>query len=289
MPSNHQKTISLQPNQTLHTHQIMTKNQHTHILIILILAFGLSPFTLTKGQNTTANAAFKSGELLTYNLYYNWKFIWVKAGSAGMSVTKTTYNGKPAFRTRLTTRGSQRVDDYFVLRDTLTAYTTPEMLPLYYRKGAEEGDRYTVDEAFYTYPDKRTRIKTHKQDRNGKHSWHEQIYSEAVFDMLNLFVRARNFDTAGWKPGHSIKFMLIDGHTPIPAYIRYRSRKHVKGDNGIKYPCLQLDYTEIKDGKEKTIASFFVSDDYRHIPIRIDMNLKFGSAKAFVTGMRGVK
>ena len=33
-------------------------------------------------QCTFRNTAFSSGEYLTYNLYYNWKFIWVKAGTA---------------------------------------------------------------------------------------------------------------------------------------------------------------------------------------------------------------
>ena len=31
-------------------------------------------------QCTFKNTAFKSGEFLYYNLYYNWKFVWVKAG-----------------------------------------------------------------------------------------------------------------------------------------------------------------------------------------------------------------
>ena len=33
-------------------------------------------------QCTFRNTAFQSGESLTYNLYYNWQFVWVKAGTA---------------------------------------------------------------------------------------------------------------------------------------------------------------------------------------------------------------
>lgn len=100
------------------------------------------------GQCTFKNTAFKGGEYLTYNLYYNWKFIWVKAGTASMSTVETVYNGKKAYRTSLMTRGNGRLDDFFVLRDTLLGYTTLDLAPLYYRKGAREGKRYTVDEAF---------------------------------------------------------------------------------------------------------------------------------------------
>ena len=103
-------------------------------------------------QCTFRNTAFSSGEYLTYNLYYNWKFIWVKAGTASWYTVSSTYKGIPAYRASLTTRGNGKLDDYFVLRDTLLTYNSKQMEPLYFRKGAREGKRYTVDEIFYTYP-----------------------------------------------------------------------------------------------------------------------------------------
>ena len=42
--------------------------------------------TSVSAQCTFRNTAFKSGEFLTYNLYYNWKFVWVKAGTAGQDL-----------------------------------------------------------------------------------------------------------------------------------------------------------------------------------------------------------
>lgn len=37
------------------------------------------------------------------------------------------------------------------MRDTLTCITTQQLEPLYFRKGAEEGKRYTVDEVNFSY------------------------------------------------------------------------------------------------------------------------------------------
>ena len=34
---------------------------------------------------------------------------------------------------------------------------------------------------------------------------------------------------------------------------------------------------------------FYVTDDANHIPVRLDMFLSFGSAKAFLRGYKGVK
>lgn len=59
-------------------------------------------------------------------------------------------------------------DKLFVLRDTLVSIVNDELVPFYYRKGALEGDRYTVDEAWYSYPDGKNhikqRFKTHKDE-----------------------------------------------------------------------------------------------------------------------------
>lgn len=49
------------------------KNFKTYITAVLLL------LTLhSAAQCTFKNTAFNSGEYLTYNLYYNWKFVWVK-------------------------------------------------------------------------------------------------------------------------------------------------------------------------------------------------------------------
>ena len=52
--------------------------------------------TIASAQCSFRNTAFKSGEFLSYNLYYNWKFVWVKAGTASMYTVESTYKGKIA-------------------------------------------------------------------------------------------------------------------------------------------------------------------------------------------------
>ena len=85
---------------------------------ILMLVFLMVSMAIN-AQCSFRNTAFKGGEFLSYNLYYNWKFVWVKAGTASMYTVESTYKGKPAYRSSLTTRGNNKVDNMFVLRDTL--------------------------------------------------------------------------------------------------------------------------------------------------------------------------
>lgn len=257
------------------------------LLIFLMMLLWLAP--KAQAQCTFRNTAFKNGEFLTYNLYYNWKFVWVKAGTASWYVVNSTYKGTPAYRCSLTTKGNGRLDDYFVLRDTLLCYNTHQMAPLYFRKGAREGRRYTVDEVHYTYPNGKCAIRQYRKGSDGEVRRQSHVYNDCVYDMMSIFMRARSFNPEGWKKGFVVKFPIIDGNDCHPAQVLYKGKTTVKADNGHRYRCLALSYKEFEGGKWKEIARFYVTDDSNHVPVRLDMFLRFGSAKAFLVGMRGVR
>ena len=106
---------------------MMSTNSYTWVRR---LAMGLLPLCLfvlmpLKGsaQCGTENTAFQSGEFLSYDLYFNWKFVWVKVGTASMSTVQSNYKGQKAFRSSLITRGNSQLDNVFVMRDTLLCYT----------------------------------------------------------------------------------------------------------------------------------------------------------------------
>ena len=85
-------------------------------LLIIIASCGMMT---AHAQCGIENTAFKSGEYLSYDLYFNWKFVWMKVGTASMSIIQSTRDGKPAYRSSLITRGNSRLDGYFMMRDTL--------------------------------------------------------------------------------------------------------------------------------------------------------------------------
>ena len=58
-------------------------------MVALLFIFHCSLFTgSAAAQCGIENTAFKSGEFLAYDLYFNWKFVWVKVGTASMSTVK---------------------------------------------------------------------------------------------------------------------------------------------------------------------------------------------------------
>ncbi len=263
---------------------------YRHIRFSIILVLMLLGGTGAKAQCTFQNTAFADREFLSYNLYFNWKMVWVKVGTASFSTIRSTYKGKSAYRGSLITRGNGQMDKIFIMRDTLLCYNTTDLVPLYYRKGAREGERYNVDEVFYSYPDGKCQVRQHRQHTKGNHTWETNTFQECVYDMISIFLRARSFNPKGWKKGHDVNFKIADGNSVNPAKLRYMGKEKVKADNGHTYSCLKLAYMENENNEGyKTIVDLFVTDDANHVPVRLDMHLRFGAAKAFLVGMKGLR
>ena len=257
------------------------------LLLIIIASCGM---ITVHAQCGIENTAFKSGEFLSYDLYFNWKFVWVKVGTASMSTVQSTRNGKPAFRSSLITRGNSRLDDYFIMRDTLLCYTDMDLAPIYFRKGAREGKRYYVDELWYTYPGNNCHLKMHRIEDDGTHNWKEAEYKSCIYDMMSIFLRARNFDASKLKVGENIPMPISDAHRLSNSWLKYTGKTTIKmRNNKSKFRCLVFSFIEREDGKNHELIRFFVTDDKNHLPVRLDLFLSFGSAKCYLTGMKGLR
>ena len=247
-------------------------------------------FATTSAQCGIENKAFKSGEFLYYDLFFNWKFIWVKVGTASMSTVSSTYDGKSAFRTSLITRGNNKLDKIFVMRDTLLSYCTDNITPLYFRKGALEGKRYYVDELWYSYPKGNCHLSQHRIEHDGRHVWKESEYQDCIYDMMSIFLRARNFDASKLKKGQNIPMPISDAKHLSNSWLKYVGKEtfKVEGSNE-KFRCLVFSFIEREDNKNHELIRFYITDDTNHIPVRLDMFLSFGSAKAFLKGYKGIR
>jgi hypothetical protein len=50
-----------------------------------------------------------------------------------------------------------------------------------------------------------------------------------------------------------------------------------------------MSFYEREDGKSRELIRFYITDDQNHIPVRLDMFLNFGSAKAYLKNYKGVR
>ena len=269
----------------------MMKNRWMTIVMLLFLQCSLFAGSAKAQSCGIENKAFQSGENLVYDLYFNWQFVWVKVGSASMSTYQSTYKGKKAFRTCLTTRGNSKLDGVFVMRDTLLCYCDAENLaPLYHRKGALEGKRYYVDELWYSYPNDHSRLRMHRIDADGEEHWNTKEYTDCVYDMMSIFLRARNFDASTMKKGDIFPMPISDAKSLSNSWLKYRGKETFKVDGtNEKFRTLVFSFIEYEKGKSNELIRFYVTDDQNHVPVRLDMFLSFGSAKAFLKAYKGVR
>ena len=66
-------------------------------LCLLAALFAALP---AHAQCSAVNKAFSPGEKVDYNLYFNWKFIWIKAGTACLTTDTATYDKPPGLPLR---------------------------------------------------------------------------------------------------------------------------------------------------------------------------------------------
>ena len=255
-------------------------------ILLMVGAVCLGTSQSVQAQCTAKNEAFQSGEHVMYDLYFNWKFIWKKVGLASLTTNATTYHSEPAFRFNLLCVGSKKTDFFFKMRDTLTCITTQQLEPLYFRKGAEEGKRYTVDEVNFSYRNGKC-IVDQQRTLYGKTDKKHDEMPVCVYDMLSILLQARSYDPSDYKPGVKILFSMATGRAIEKQTLIYRGKENFTSEQGVTYRCLVFSLVEYVNNKEKEVITFYVTDDRNHLPVRLDMYLNFGSAKAFLTDIKG--
>lgn len=258
-------------------------------LLILVMALAATNAT---PECPVTNTSFKSGETLMYDLYFNWKFVWFKVGNATMNISSTSYNGREAYRTNLITRTSSKADNYFVMRDTLRSYVTHDLVPLYYNKRAKEGDRYRIDEVWYSYSGGRNFARMRHRNRKGEIREKSVGRTNCIYDMLSIMLRARCMDLDDVKKGFVYHFIMTDAGDVHEEKLAFLGRSTFKLEHtNVKYRCLIFSYIEKDDdtGKDKELVRFYITDDKNHLPVRLDMHLKFGTAKAFLIGAHNIR
>lgn len=252
------------------------------LLCLCLLMGGMA----INAQCGSENHAIKAGEELNYQLKFNWKFIWVNVGWAKMTVNNTTYRGQTCFKTDLQSYTNKRADRFFKMRDTLTSITTLALEPLFFRKSAEEGKRYSIDEVHFNYHNNKC-IVDQSRTLNGETKRKHDETPVCVYDMLSILLQARSYDPTNYKPGTKILFSMATGREVEKQTLIYRGKEVYKAENGIKYRCLVFSLVEYRGEEEKEVITFYVTDDLNHLPVRLDMYLNFGSAKAFLTDIKG--
>lgn len=258
--------------------------------LALILIFSISFPAVSQAQCKLKNTAMQNGEEVTYDLFFHWGLLWKNAGTAIYKTESTTYEGETAHKMSLLLSTNKGADTFFKMRDTIESIVSHDLVPLYYKKAAEEGKRYTIDEAVYKYINGQTIVNQQRTWKDGEVAKYEYKENECVYDMISILAKARAMDLRNYKKGDRINLPLATGRRIDQIILEFRGTENVKTENKTTFKCIVFTLiNKDKKNKEKDFITFYVSDDKNFLPIKLDLNLNFGSAQVVMKSIKGQK
>lgn len=256
------------------------------LLLLLIITNGLY------SQCEITNSAFKSGEKIVYDLYYNYGVINAKAGSGMMKTTTVNYKGKNVYNINMQSNSSGLAKVYRV-NDTLTAYVDNKLRPLLFIKNAFEGKDYSQEVQTYNYSGNNIKIRA-KRVFNGTRQFDDYVSTNnCTYDYLSVLPLIRNLDYSGMKPGDRKEIQFLSGKDIVKMYVNYmgKSKTKTKGNDGKAYNTIDISLTILDKAfnNQKEAISATLTDDLNRVPIIIKTHLKVGSIKAVLKTASGLK
>lgn len=252
------------------------------ILFILMLSALMAG---SRAQCPAREGLLTDGEEIRYELFFNWKFIWIKAGEATLSTRLITYADAPAYESTLLAATNPRADLIFRLRDTIRTVVTPEIVPLYFMKRCDEGKEMIYDRAWFDYGDGVCTARQTKIYGDGRVRETTYDDSRCIYDMVSLLLYSRALETSTLTVGQRLQFPMVTGVKVEEQNLIYLGKKDVETLSGANYRCQVFSLVQKKKNKEgvltdQEIIRFYTTDDERHLPVQLDLILKFGVAKA---------
>lgn len=262
--------------------------------IIYTLLIGLSLMSVaqqTNAQCKISNSAFRSGERITYDLYFNAKIMSVKAGVGFLTTSESNFEGQRVYRSNMQFNTSGVANTFFAVNDTLTSIVDMNLRPLLFTKNAFEGKDYSIERQAYSYTNNTIKIRTVRHF-NGSLRFDQTLTTrDCTYDYLSVLPLIRNLDYKNMKPGDNYPIQFVSGNEILRMYVNYVGKSKVKANNGKQYNVLNITLTifdkNFSNPKDAIKAS--LTDDANRIPVVLDTSLKFGSIRAVMKSASGLR
>ena len=233
------------------------------------------------------NNAFEAGEKIVYEIFYNWNFVWIPAGTVTFQVNDlpnqyhVTVHGKtyPSY------------EWFYAVDDRYTSYLDKgTLLPELHIKDVHEGGYLKYDRTkFYQSKGKATswRGRT-RDDLTPKY----MDLPGCMHDLISIIYYARNLDYDELRVNQEIPIEILMDQEIYPLRIKYlglQERVKVKNDGfyrAQKFSPQLIAGDVFKEGDEMKI---WVSDDDNKIPLLIESPVVVGSVKAVLKNYQGLK
>lgn len=252
------------------------------IITILMLLAILLP-GVARAQHTPVPPI----EKLVYMGYYNWGFIWIKAGRVEFTQQPSDKYPDAQFL-QAVGHTTSTWDEIFMLRDTLYShFDNTTFKPYEFSRKAHEGKYHKTFDYTFDYADS---VIYGDINRIGRWQKNDTTKMEAnLYDMLSIAWYARGLDYSNYKEGDKIPIKIFLDSEVCDLYIRYLGKDKFKLA-GTKHECYVfaplLVAGEVFKGGEN--MKVWVTADEKRIPLLVESKIIVGSVKGILVPQESI-
>ena len=252
--------------------------------ILIVTIFAVVFNGSAKADCLVSPRSFTANERLSYQLYYNLGFIWIKAGSCEFSVRPTIRNNKSTLQLRAVGQTDASFEAFFHVRDTFITYVdSATLIPSKSYKFTHEDKWHGIDLFTFSPNGEGFNITTQLKRKGAWQIPVESVTTTCGFDIITSVYRLRCFTDPGlFKKGHTMEIpvRLDDGEYRI--FLTYLGKERVKlhSDGFYSAHTYRMTLVEGTIFKRGDALKVWISDDGNYIPIMVESPIRVGKVKA---------
>ncbi len=276
----------------------MTMKGKLYLLFIFLVLFWLvyaqesAPLPIPVSEDVVQLCAseerpFESGEKLTYSIYYNLNFIWIRAGEVEFTIFDEGdyYQAKAVGSTISTFEWFVKVHDVYEC-----SLTKDDLKPIHTIRDIHEGNYTKYTEGRYDYD--KDLVFVEVTDRHGKKKNVTYDIENCAQDILSLAYQARGLDYGSMQMGQQVKARMILDDDPIyNIQFAYEGLEEIKVKKLGKAECTRLSPRLFNNSvfSEKDKMNIWVSNDQNRIPLMLETAISVGSIKVVLKSYERLK
>lgn len=239
-------------------------------------------------QCNVTNTAFQSGEIIKYDVYYNWGFVWLNAGYAEFKIIPGMYKNRKIYHLKSFGSSHSGYDFLFKVRDSFESYVDSiTFSPLWFNKNTSEGGFVSKETYKFNYISNKIYAFTGNSKR--PFTYDTLSLSSCTYDVLSLIYYCRNIDFKKYKTDERIPVKAIIDNEVYDLYLKFKGTENINTKDGKKYFCykftaLLVEGTIFKGGEDLKV---WVTADENRIPVLVEAKILVGSVKAYLANYSG--
>lgn len=233
---------------------------------------------------------FTVGEQASYDVYYNWQFVWLQAGQVTFYTKTIQVDGQTHYHFDSQGGTLPNYDWIYPVKDRYQSYAEIESLnPQWALRDVHEGKSRLYHQQHFNYTD--SFIIANLKTGDLQQSPDTLKVQHQTFDVLTAMYYCRNIDFSILKINDTVPVPVVIDNELFNLHIRFLGKELLPHRNGktyetIKFSVLLVEGTIFSGGEDMVV---WVSNDANRIPIHVEAKILVGSIKAYLKEVTGVK